>query len=296
MNSELTREQIIGMLPAYALGALEPDEMLSVEAYLEQNTDLLPQLYSAEEAAAQLAHAAPVIPLPIDAKTHLMSRVEADLRPAPASKPAAETSGESWWANLVGWFSPLNGWTVLAGAAAALLVVVLLSTGQTRSRLDRLTAEVADLRSTVSQLETANTELLQNNQVLQQQLQNDRARLAFIANTSPQRTYQVPATANASSESASGTLYVSSTNEALLFLQGLEPLPADQTYQLWVAPDGDTTPTSAGLIELQPDSDDWFSVALPLEAQDVDVVGLSIEPEGGSPGPGPSGPVVLHTP
>jgi anti-sigma factor RsiW len=78
MDPELTREEIIEMLPAYVLGALEPDEMLAVEAYLEQHHDLLPRLHSAEEAAAQLAYLAPATPLPDDARDRLMSRVKAE--------------------------------------------------------------------------------------------------------------------------------------------------------------------------------------------------------------------------
>ncbi|MCB0168144.1 MAG: anti-sigma factor [Anaerolineae bacterium] len=296
MNSELSREQILDMLPAFALGALEPEEMLLVEDYLEQNSDLLPELHLAEEAVAQLAHAAPMTPLPADAKARLMSRVEADRRPAPAPPvAAAETVGAGWLDTVRAWFTPLNGWTVVAGAAAAILVIVLLSTGQLQSRLDRLTDEVADLQTMVSELQTANSQLQQTNQVLEQRLQTDQARLTFIANTSPQQTFQVPATANSPTANANGTLYVGNDNDALLLLQGLEPLAADQTYELWVARAGDTIPTSAGLIDLQPDNNDWFLVSLPLTSQDVNVVGLSIEPAGGSPGPGPSGPIVLHT-
>lgn len=297
MNAELSREQIIEMLPAYALGALEPDEMLAVGDYLELHQDLLPHLHLAEEAVAQVAHAAPHTPLPANAKARLTQRVEADLAGAVSAAEIADAlAGESWLARLRGWFSPLNGWTAVAGAAVAALLLVLLSVGQTESRLNQLTAEVAALRTTVSQLEVANNELQQTNQVLQQQLQTDQARLAFIANIAPQRTLQVPATGTSPAADANGVLYVGNNNEGLLLLQGLEPLAEDQTYQLWVAPDGDTTPTSVGLIELQPGSDDWFPVTLPLDSAEVNVVGLSIEPAGGSPGPGPSGPVVLHTP
>ncbi|MCB0197499.1 MAG: anti-sigma factor [Anaerolineae bacterium] len=296
MDFELSREQIIDMLPAYALGALEPEEMLAVDKYLEQHRDLLPQLHLAEEAAAQLAYAAPTTPLPADAKSRLMSRVEADLRVVSSPAVAAETVNAGWLDKIVAWFSPLNGWTAVAGAAVAILLLVLATSGQTRSRLDQLTAEVTTLRTQVDELQTTNNQLQQTNQVLEQQLQTDQARLTFIANTNPQRTFQVPATGNSPTENANGVLYVGNNDDALLLLQGLEPLPEDQTYQLWVAPDGNTTPTSVGLIDLQPDNADWFLVSLPLSSQDVQVVGLSIEPEGGSPGPGPSGPVVLHTP
>lgn len=290
MDPELTREEIIEMLPAYVLGALEPDEMLAVEAYLEQHHDLLPRLHSAAEAAAQLAYLAPATPLPNEAGDRLMRRIRADLRLASTSKAASK----GWWFTLRHWFSPLNGWTVAAGAATAALLVMVLYMGQTQSRLNRLTVEVEELHATVHQLQTANSQLEQTNQGLQQQLQSDQARLAFIANANPQRSLQVPGTEAA--PQAKGTLYVGNSDQALLLVQGLEPLPGDQTYQLWVASTGQAQPVSAGLVILEPAPANWIPITLPPGVSDLNVVGLSIEPVGGSPGPGPSGPIVLLTP
>jgi anti-sigma-K factor RskA len=300
MELELSREQILEMLPAYALGALEPEEMLAVEDYLARHDDLLPTLRAAEEAAAQLAYAAPPAPLPIDAKTRLFERVAADRqsevvadrRPETVSAPATESLGSI----ILNWFRPFNAWTAIAGVATAALLVMFLYTIQGQFRANQRAAELADLRLTLSQLETTNQELQQTNQVLQQQLQNNQDRLTFISDMGLRQALQVPAKEDASNQNAIGILYVGSNQEALLQLDGLEPLPGDQTYQLWVVPEGETSAMSAGLIDLQADSTGWFPVSLPAGAETINVVGLSIEPAGGSPQAGPSGPVVLHTP
>src|SRR5688572_27044407 len=108
---ELSYNQVLDLLPAYALGALEPEEMLAVDAYLNQHQELLIRLRNAEEAAAHLAHAAPPVPLPATAKARLMSRVQADLATPEATPAKAETvirpkpavptpPQQSWWSRL----------------------------------------------------------------------------------------------------------------------------------------------------------------------------------------------------
>lgn len=79
MSIQFTRDQVLELLPAYVLGKLEPEEMLAVDNYLEEQRELLAQLNQAEQAAAQLVHTAPVVPLPGDARERLMARVRADL-------------------------------------------------------------------------------------------------------------------------------------------------------------------------------------------------------------------------
>ena len=73
MSIEFTHSQIIERLPAYVLGALEPDELLAVEDYLSQHEEVMAQLQTAEQAITHLAHAAPQVPLPAGAKAQLMA-------------------------------------------------------------------------------------------------------------------------------------------------------------------------------------------------------------------------------
>jgi anti-sigma-K factor RskA len=69
--------------------------------------------------------------------------------------------------------------------------------------------------------------------------------------------------------------------------------PPDKSYQLWILPAGATAPRSLGLLE-----DREFTVRRALADYDAPTLsaatfGISLEPQGGSPTGGPTGPV-LH--
>ena len=345
MDIELTYIQVLEMLPAYALGALEPEEMLAVDAYLNQNRTLLDRLHQAELVAAQMAHAAPDVPLPATAKNRLMARVRADLatqnvaemeagvtpqlagpiRSAPQKRMPTPARSADWLAGLRRAFSPINGWAVATGCALVALVIVSLYMGQVQARLrqvnaqlDTVQGEIDHLQVTNTQLQetneslqrqlqtnqnqlqqagaeldalqvqtaklqVVNTQLQQTNETLQQQAQTDQELLASIAKADPERTVQLPGTEEA--PDASGTFYVvSDDNQGLLVLRGLEPLPTDQTYQLWLIP-ADGPPESAGLLAVQANAPTWLTLPLPANAPDFAAVGVSVEPAGGSPAP-----------
>jgi anti-sigma-K factor RskA len=333
---ELTYNQILELLPAYALGALEPEEMLAVDAYLNKHQELLARLNQVEEAAAQLAYAAPVAPLPPMAKDRLMSRVYADLDgqalpaasvtpPAPVLPPARLAPSPSpqpgWWPRLRSAFTS-PWWAVAAGTAMVLLLVSFFYLNglqaqlrQANSQLSNLEGRVAELEidnirlredneniqqqaqadrqileARVGELEIANTQLQQNSDTLQQQTQADQQLLLAIAGADPNRAVQISGTEPDSG--AGGALYVLQDNQGVLVLHGLEPLPADQTYQLWLIPSAaDADPLPAGLLEVEQAVPTSATVQIPANAQDFAGIAVSIEPAGGSPAP--TGPIVL---
>jgi anti-sigma-K factor RskA len=295
---ELSYNQILDLLPAYALGALEPEEMLAVDAYLNQHQELLIRLRNAEEAAAHLAHAAPPAPLPETAKARLMSRIQADLATPEATPATAETvirpkpavpmpPQPSWWSRLRSLFtSPL--WAGVSAAALLILLLSLFYIQQLQAQLNGANNQLGQLEDRISELETAKVQLEQANQNLLQQMQTDQARLMLIANADPDRTLQL---SNPEGEpGAGGTFYVRD-DEGLLVWRGLEPLPQDKNYQLWLIPPAEGAPVPAGLLEIEADTPDWLTVQIPPGAQNFAAVGVSIEPAGGSPAP--TGPIVL---
>src|SRR5262245_2973288 len=246
-DMELTYNQVLELLPAYALGALEPDEMLAVDAYLHQHQDLLVRLNTAEEAAAQLAYAAPAVPLPATAKERLMSRVQADLagqvapadgvpqaapevRPARPVPPPAPQPG--WWAGLRSALAS-PWWAAATAVALVLLLAGLFYLNQLQGQLSQANSQLSSLEARVTELEVANQQLQQANGSLQQQAQADQQRLLLIANADPGRSLQIAGTE--ADPDASGAFYVRD-NQGVLILEGLEPLPADKTYQLWLIP------------------------------------------------------------
>ncbi|MEZ4728543.1 MAG: hypothetical protein R3E79_15525 [Caldilineaceae bacterium] len=65
MSNGLSYEQVVELLPAYTLGALEPDELLAVEDYLEQQRALLTAWNGSTRQRRSWpmhAHSAPVAP------------------------------------------------------------------------------------------------------------------------------------------------------------------------------------------------------------------------------------------
>lgn len=305
MTIKFTYNQIIDLLPAYALGALEPEELLAVDTYLHEHQGLVAQLQIAEEAATQLAYVAPLASLPAQVKPQLIARIQADLvgpgvseQPLEVAEPTQTAPlrphlpntvrGLTWLDQIRLAFGPLNSWA--AGFALVALVLLGIYVGQLRNRLNQITSRMAEVQTELAELETINTGLQQTNEMLEQQLQANQNQLALIAHTDFDQIVQVPGTAEA--PDARGILYVSG-ERGVLMLQGLSPLPNQQTYQLWLAPIGEGA-LSAGLLSISPEETNWLNVNIPPGVQDLSAVGVSIEPAGGSPAP--TGPIVLHWP
>jgi len=74
----LNEGAVAEMLPAYVLGSLEVDEMLAVNDFLAAQPALLARVAELEDAADQLALAAPEVEPPAGAKAGLMARIQAD--------------------------------------------------------------------------------------------------------------------------------------------------------------------------------------------------------------------------
>jgi len=319
MSHHFTRRQILENLPAYVLGALEPEEMLAVDRCLQENPDpeLLARWQELEEATTWLAVAAPLAPLPPSAKEKLMTRVQADLVASPselqqeqkalqrALKPpiplSSSTTGksphqapESLLTWLVGWF--FGAARPLAWAAVGAFVVALLAGGYIsqlqgnlsearvqidsfQSQLQEAYAQVDLLENNVGKLEASNQALQQINHSLQQQVEQNQNQLAVLATTQD----QVALLGTEEAPASSGTLFFGD-EEGLLVLDGLPPLSEEETYQLWLIPaEGD--PLSVGLVELFDETTKSQPISLPPNAQEYAAVGLSQEPAGGSPTP-----------
>ncbi len=292
----LSREQVIEMLPAYVLGALEPDEMLAVDQYITEHQELLLRLERAEDVTVQLAQSSPMVPLPADGKSRLMARVRVESTPAKMTTPTTSAPQKmstspavpNWLEQLQSFFWPLNGWAAATLGAILLLIGLGFYAAQTQQQVEQATAEIELLQEQVIALQTDNDELLQQNQILNQQIQGSKDRLLFIANTLPDETILIPGTEEA--PQAIGMLYQGPADQSLLMLQGLTPLSEEQTYQLWFIP-ADEAPQPAGLMTVNPDRPTWFDIEVAPEIQDFAAIGVSIEPTGGSTAP--TGPIVL---
>ncbi|MCI0551318.1 MAG: anti-sigma factor [Anaerolineae bacterium] len=270
MSAKLNYDQVVELLPAYVLGTLEPDEMLAVDAYLQTDSRLEARLRELEQAAAQLAYAAPHSPLPADAKPQLLARIHADLaqQPAPDSASAHQPVGhvsqprarlqpvrpDERPARREGWLDGLRRQALGFGALVALLVLGLYVI-QLQTRLN----------AAATQLETT------QNAVAAIQLH-----LGVIA--SAEQIVRLNGTDTASE--VVGNFYITG-EEGVIVLKGLTPLPESQTYQLWLVVDGQ--PISAGLFAAKPNAASVWDVVVSPQMQNFTAVEISMEPAGGSP-------------
>lgn len=280
MNRELTHQQVLELLPLFVLGALGVDEMVAVDAYLDAHPELLPRLHELEETTALLAYSAPHMSLPAGAKQALMNRVEAT-KPKVVSTPASPRP--TILQNFMDWWNNLNRWPMATAVSFALLVLVSLYTLQLRS-------DVADLREVNESLVMENGALEAVNNRLQEELDDSNEVFAHLQ--AADRVIPLPGTEEA--PNAAGVFLVNGL-EGVFVLRDLAPLPAGQTYQLWLVPPGGGAPdaVSVGLLDrLSEGGSGQQAVMIPAGLEDFAIVDVSIEPAGGSQNL--SGPVVIR--
>ena len=111
----------------------------------------------------------------------------------------------------------------------------------------------------------------------------------FDALSSP-RNRAVSLDAQPAAPGARASAFLDSQNGRLfLYVENLDPLPAGQTYQIWLIVDG--TPVSAGVFDVQADGSARLN-GEPLPGFEGAVtVAVTVEPAGGVPQP--TGPMVL---
>lgn len=310
MNQEFSYTDVMEMLPAYVLGALEADEMLAVEEYLQRHRLLLERLQALEESTAQLALTAPAASPPQRVKAALMARVREEVEsPSAATFPRQESAiskerrvlnpllrraltgskpGQPLQTSGAMVESPRPGqpagrrfnfgWAAAALTAAVMLLAIFLTNVFYQSRLEALQQELA-LKE--EQLQAANQQI----EVLEQQFLGAQNQLAAF--TQPDRV--IPLTGTEAAPEVRG-VFLKKDATGILLVRGLQPLAASQTYQLWLIP-AEGAPISAGLLERDVlDASGVRTVTIPQEAENFAAVGISIEPEGGSPAP--TGPIV----
>lgn len=314
MSTGLTYEEAVELLPAYTLGALDPDEMEAMDDYLQRHHALLARVERLDAATAQLAYTAPIAPLSSHVKNSLMGQIRAEAIPArtlsllnaaervtqnlpavPKNTPLlpARQQQEQMYAlarpNPVVPPQPAKppaaptrrfdfGWLAAAAMAVAAMFIIWIDFNAQR--------QLVQLRADLTGRDTEITQLNQQIQSMALQLQQNQGQLAFFA--AP--TQIVPLAGTEKAPSAGGVFY-QHNNRAILVLQGLPPLPADQTYQLWLIP-AQGAPAPAGLLTIATVDPNRQQVSLPESALAYQAVGISIEPSGGSEAP-TAGNIVL---
>lgn len=229
----------------YALHALPDDDAEQFEQHLADCPSCQAEVDEIRATAARLGTAAAVVPR-AEMKADVMRRVR-EVRPLPPLevRDAADQ-------NLVDRESRRSGWrrwwgpaaTALAAAMTAGVIVLGSQLNDARQDLDRAQAIGAEMRELVA---AADMEMIR-----------------------------------AEAGESSGTVIMSrSVGTAVVLVHGMDPAPADHTYQLWFIDDGGAR--SAGVL-----GDTHDGQLGPFTAHGLDEaahLGVTVEPAGGSEQP-----------
>ncbi|MDE3089504.1 MAG: anti-sigma factor [Chloroflexota bacterium] len=242
-------DEIQEMLPAFALDAIDDADRARVERHLPQCDVCARVAADYRPVTDLLAHAAPPVELPADLKYRVLAAT------MPKQTPTA--AGFSITAALVGLFR------APAFAAVALVLVIALGIWN------------VSLQNQISQQAAFN-------QRMEAELthQSDFMMTMAYANGQPKQLWGTQVASR-----AVGRLY-GAPDETTLALIALDmpTLPAGKTYQVWlIDPSGNRT--SGGTFRVDEQGRGWLLIRAPTPLGNYQGVGITQEPEGGSPAP-----------
>ena len=236
----MKHEELRGLIPAYAISALDADELAAVEAHLSDCGECRALAVDYRRLSSDLLYAAPLVAAPAGLTEDLRRRIA-----APAPPPARQGfSFASVFAR------PAFG-LALAGIALVLLVGTNLYWAARTARVEREVAAVTALA-------------------------------------------QAPAIRVSASEEGYGRGVLfgpDQTNISLLCVWGMEPLPEEQAYQVWLISGEERV--SGGTFHVTDEGYGILFLRPPDPLHTYDGIGITVEPASGSPGP--TSPRILGT-
>lgn len=229
----------------------DPQDRLVIDALAQAAPQLTPP------AALRARVLAAAVRQPIDPPAEAATHADATTRAAVVE--ARPARGATFWP----WLA----------AAAATIVAVGTSFGWISAR-----GEVARLQATIEALR-ANATALLNVRAEFERDRSDRERAAAILSAADVTATTLDGVAPAGA--ARARAYISPTRGLFFAAEGLPPLPAGRTYQLWTIVAG--APVSHGVFDLP--ADGRAQVLAQAPPGPVDAVAVTIEPAGGVPSP-----------
>jgi len=228
-------DDILDLLTAYALDALEPEEITHVQALLASHPELRTTLAELRSTVDILPHGLPEAALQPELRQRVLDYATGRAERRPAATAALPQ-------RMRGWLLSLGG---LATAAIVAAAIGWGQVGSLRGELTRTQSELARARDDVS---TA------------------QAVIASLHGTDGQ-----------------GAVVRTSAGNTVVVVK-LPQLEPGRTYQLWrMEVQGNPAPLSVGLFTV--DQHGYATFDLGQQPQTGEVVGVTDEPQGGSPGP-----------
>jgi anti-sigma-K factor RskA len=253
------------LLPFYALDALTDEERELVDSYLAEHPEVREQMKDLHTGASALPYGvSPVVP-PSKIKESLMARVNADAKariysstPRQQSRPILRgVRGE----NIIRTFT-------LGIATMAIVWVIILNT-----QISQLRNEISGLHETLASQSNSLEQIIAN-----------------LPKSPPSNVITVSLKGTNVQPGAHGQLIVDpNSKSAVLVISGLPKLEPNRTYQVWLISGG--APVSAGLLSIDENGQGVVIVTSNESIGSFNSLGISIEPQGGSPQP--TGDIVI---
>jgi hypothetical protein len=242
-------DEVISLVPAYAIGATDPEESHLVEMYLSECPEAVAELRQYAELAEQMLISVPPLKAPgrLSEKLLNAARNTPDNIVQPNFQPERQKSG----------ISRKRLWTGLVAAVCGLLLASNLY----------WFAQVTNLENEQDDLQVI--------------LDHQRQILASIGNNVTQVTL-LNSTDDAFKEALVSVFWMSQLPPSLLYATNLPPLEDDHVYQVWLMRGED--PLSVGTFSI----DEQGYGTLAFDEQDmstIDIIAITSEPEGGSDQP-----------
>jgi anti-sigma-K factor RskA len=243
-------DDILDLLTAYALGALEPQEIARVSVLLEERPELRATLAELRATADKLPYALPEASPPDDLRQRVLDHATGRASPATQPTPARLVNRVRVWV-----------WS-FGGIAAVAVLAAAIGWAQLVSTRAELEGTRAQLVSTRADLEGTRAQLVR----VQREVADAQKLIVALQGTG-----------------GSASILQTRGGEAILVAQ-LPPLQPGRVYQLWRI-QGTNSPASAGTFTV--DQLGYTTVALPpgKQPQSGEVVAVTNEPNGGSLGP-----------
>jgi Anti-sigma-K factor rskA/Putative zinc-finger len=228
-------------LPAYALGALDPEERLAVEHHLETCAGCRAALEPFANVATAMASAPPPVAPPPSLRARLLTEIQAPRPTPPAAEPAPTTV-----ARRSGLLVPR--WAAAGLAAAAVLLIAgiaVLALELSAVRQDRDTAAAAE-----------------------------RKLAAYLSAGGQVTKLNALPPADYGSSWGHGTLVTAPGLPPLVVVDGCPPTTGQRLYRVWLAR-GDKR-TGVGEIKVDENGSGWLVVATAEPVASYDTVGVTM--------------------
>lgn len=289
-------DEMIDLIPAFVLGALDPDEAARVATHIAACPRCRTEAESFRDTMGLLPYAAGAIDPPPHVKRQLFARIAAASENSvtqPVQQPQRRTARAPLpWR----WFAP----------ALALVLALIIGLGavtfEARGRADQLAADLAANRQMLRSMEAQIAEARQTAQTVQAQLVasqralnetrvqlaasqqelqkiqasigKDEQLVAFIA--APQTVSQLLGTTDRAPEEASARMFMQpGHNRLALLIYGLKSAEPGKVYRLWLAKGGQAI--AIGTVTVGPDGVAEFVVDAPEPMDAYDQVMITLD-------------------